>query len=93
MRTKNARAITALESAYLEWIKQQPCACCGATGPSHAHHIDQGEHFTAIALCDSCHQSSFNGIHGQKRIWHVLKKTEATCLNETIGRYVAAHPP
>lgn len=91
MRSKNAAPITKAESRYMAWVKAQPCACCEAPGPSHAHHIEQGLHFTTIPLCESCHQSAFNGIHGQRRIWSVLRKTEATCLNDTIRRYTDAH--
>lgn len=89
MRSKNAAAITATEREYIAWVKEQPCACCGAAGPSDAHHIEQGMHFCVLPLCKSCHQSSFNGIHGQRRIWSVLKKTELSCLNETIARFFA----
>lgn len=42
--------------------------------------------YLCIPLCKDCHQGSFNGIHGQKRIWSALKKTEMSCLNDTIGR-------
>ena len=88
MRTKNAKAISMDERHYLGWIKQQPCAVCGASEPSDAHHIDQGKHFLVIPLCRDCHQGSFNGIHGQRRIWHASKKSEMSCLNETIQALV-----
>ena len=39
-----------------------------------------------IPLCRDCHQGSFNGLHGQARIWKALKKTEMSVLNETIRR-------
>ncbi|AKJ28789.1 hypothetical protein [Caldimonas brevitalea] len=88
MRTKNAKAISAAEGRYLAMVKRMPCAVCSKPAteaePSEAHHIEQGLHFTAIPLCDDCHRGSFNGIHGQRRIWSVLKKTELSCLNETI---------
>lgn len=87
MRTKNAKAITKAESAYLGWVKSQPCGVCGQAGPSDAHHIEQGKHFLCIPLCKDCHQGSFNGLHGQARIWSVLKKTELSVLNDTIGSY------
>lgn len=84
MRTKNAKAITARESAHIARVKELPCAVCDVAGPSDAHHIEQGLHFTVIPLCRDCHQGGFNGIHGQARIWKVFKKTELTCLNDTI---------
>lgn len=86
MRTKNAKPITAAESRHMAWVKEQPCAVCDKTGPSEAHHFAQGLHFTTIPLCPSCHRDGFNGIHGQARIWKALKKTELSCLNETIAR-------
>lgn len=90
MRTKNAKAITAAESSHIRRVKELPCSVCGEGGgeslPSDAHHIDQGLHFTVIPLCRDCHQGGFNGIHGQARIWKVMKKTELTCLNDTIRK-------
>ena len=91
MRTKNAERIDAQEGAYLAWVKLQPCGVCEAGGGhsalSEAHHINQGQHFTTIPLCDDCHRGAFNGIHGQGRIWKVKKLDEMTVLNETIRRY------
>ncbi len=78
--------LTAKERQHLARVKEQPCSVCDAPGPSEAHHIAQGLQFLCIPLCESCHRSSFNGIHGQARMWRVLKKTEMTCLNETVRR-------
>lgn len=86
MRSKNAKAITQAEHDHIGWVKEQPCAVCDAPGPSDAHHLEQGMHYTVIPLCKDCHQGSFNGIHGQRRIWNVFKKTELSCLNDTISR-------
>lgn len=88
MRTKNAKAISEAESAHLARVKALPCSVCGAAGPSDAHHIEQGQHFTVIPLCRDCHQGAFNGLHGQKRIWAVMKATELSCLNSTIKQLV-----
>ena len=69
-------------------IKLMPCGVCGEGGgwsaPSHAHEIEQGQWFTSIPLCEGCHTGAFNGIHGQRRLWTVLKKTELSVLNETL---------
>lgn len=81
--------LTAKQKDYLARIKAQPCGVCGAHGPSEAHHVEQHQQFTAIPLCEDCHRGSHNGIHGQKRIWNVLKKTELSVLNDTIERMVA----
>lgn len=88
MRTKNAKAISEAESAHLARVKALPCSVCGAAGPSEAHHIEQGQHFTAIPLCEDCHRGAFNGLHGQKRMWSVMKATELSCLNSTIKQLV-----
>ena len=86
MRTKNAKAITKSESSHLAWVKDQPCGVCDAPGPSEAHHIEQGQHYTVIPLCPDCHRGSFNGWHGQRRIWSATKATELSVLNDTIRK-------
>lgn len=86
MRTKNARAITAAERAHLELVKWLQCSVCDAPGPSDAHHIKQGQHFTVVALCKDCHQGSYNGIHGQRRMWTVMKMDELDALAVTLRR-------
>lgn len=78
--------INARERRHLGRIKEMNCAVCGASGPSEAHHIHQGQQYTCIPLCEDCHRGSFNGIHGQARIWSVMKMDEMTALNMTIER-------
>lgn len=86
MRTKNAKKISSAESAYLAAVKSLPCSVCDAPAPSDAHHINQGQHYTTVALCKDCHQGSFNGIHGQRRMWLVMKMDELAALNVTLHR-------
>lgn len=86
MWSKNKPLRTAAAKRHIEAVKMLPCCVCEATGPSDAHHIDQSSDFLTIPLCRDCHEGSFNGIHGQKRIWKTLKKTEQSCLGETIAR-------
>jgi len=74
------------ERLHLAKIKEMACGVCGQAGPSDAHHIEQHQQFLCIPLCKDCHQGSFNGIHGQKRIWAVHKETEMTVLNETLRK-------
>lgn len=78
--------LTAAERRYITRVKCLPCGVCGASAPSDAHHIRQGLHYLTIPLCKSCHQSAFNGIHGQARIWGVMKLDEMDVLNQTVGR-------
>lgn len=84
MNSKNKKAMTIAEREHVTRIKEMACVVCATPAPSEAHEIEQGQWFTSIPLCADCHRGSFNGIHGQKRIWQALKKTEMTCLNDTI---------
>jgi hypothetical protein len=74
------------ERAHVGRIKSMPCGVCDAPAPSDAHHIKQHYQYLCIPLCKDCHQGAFNGIHGQARIWKVMKKDEQTVLNDTIRR-------
>jgi hypothetical protein len=80
--------LTAKERQHLERVKNLPCAVCGEPPISEAHHIEQHQQYLCIPLCPSCHRSNLNGIHGQRRIWNVYKKTELSCLNDTIEKLV-----
>ncbi|WP_228756325.1 hypothetical protein [Stenotrophomonas sp. MH181796] len=67
-------------------MKLLPCSVCSRLGPSDAQHTKQGQHFTTVALRKDCHQRSFKGIHGQKRMWLVMKLDELTALNVPLSR-------
>lgn len=82
----NSKNLNKTNRRYLALIKSMNCGVCDAHGPSDAHHIKQGLHFTCIPLCKDCHQGSHNGIHGRKAIWDVLKKDELSVLDETIEK-------
>jgi hypothetical protein len=86
VRTKNAKAISRTEREHLERVKSLPCSICDAPGPSEAHHIEQGQHFTTVALCIDCHRGSVNGWHGQKVMWRIMKMDELAALNVTLRR-------
>jgi len=77
---------TKAERDHVDWVKSLPCGVCGQVGPSSAHHIVQDQHYTTIPLCQDCHQGGHNGIHGQRRIWLVMKKDEMSVLNDTIKK-------
>ena len=89
MWSKNKAKPTRAESAHIERIKGMGCVVCNAPGPSDAHEIKQGQWFTSIPLCKDCHQGSNNGIHGQARIWAVMKMDELSALNETIRQVLS----
>ena len=72
------------ERAWVGKVKEQPCSVCGQEGPSDAHHIKQGRHYTVVALCKSCHQGSKMGWHGEKAAWRIAKMEEIDALNVTV---------
>jgi hypothetical protein len=80
----------AKERAWVGLVKELPCSVCDEVGPSDAHHIEQGLHYTVVALCKSCHQGGMMGWHGQKRAWAIKKMNELDALNVTIQRAVEA---
>jgi cytochrome c553 len=90
VKSKNHKPITPFERAHLAAVKLLPCSVCDAPAPSAAHHAEQQNHFTTVALCADCHQGSLNGWHGQKRMWHVMHMNENDALNVTIRRLVEA---
>jgi hypothetical protein len=89
MRTKNAKAISSAESDHIFRVKQLPCSVCDEPGPCDAHHVKQGQHFTVVALCKSCHQGSLMGLHGQRRMWAIKKMDEVDALAVTVRRLLA----
>jgi hypothetical protein len=74
------------ERKHLAMVKELPCSVCNAPPPSDAHHVKQHRQYLCIALCKDCHQGNFNGLHGQKRMWSVMKMDEEDALNVTIER-------
>lgn len=78
--------MNAVERMWVQRVKEQECSVCAAPPPSDAHHIKQGNHFTVVALCKSCHQGSMMGWHGQKRAWAIAKMDENDALNKTIEK-------
>lgn len=89
MRSKNKRSMTAAEREHVGRVKELPCSVCDASGPSDAHHIEQDQSWTVVALCRECHQGSILGWHGQRRAWIVRKLDELGALNITLSRLLA----
>lgn len=81
----NNRLSTA-DRLHLARVKELACSVCDAPGPSEAHHVKQGQQYTAVALCPSCHRGQVLGLHGQKRMWAVRKMDELDALAITIQR-------
>jgi hypothetical protein len=89
MRSKNSKSITTREHEHMGAVKRLPCSVCDAPAPSDAHHINQGQHFTVVALCKSCHQGPLLGLHGAKGMWRLKKMDEISALAKTIERVLA----
>jgi len=90
MQSKNKHKPTRDESAHILRIKEMGCALCEACGPSEAHEIKQGQWFTSIPLCPDCHRGPLNGLHGQKRMWSLMKMDEIDALAVTVQRLLTA---
>lgn len=82
--------LNSAERAHLARVKELPCSVCDEPGPSEAHHIVQGQQFTAVALCVECHRGPVLGLHGQRRAWAIRKMDEMAALNVTIQRLIEA---
>lgn len=82
----NSKNINAKARAHLARIKEMACIVCEYPGPSDAHHIRQGDHFSCLPLCKDCHTGSVLGWHGQRRAWAVRKMDELAALSLTIER-------
>ncbi len=86
MQSKNKKAPTAKEKRHIERVKELPCSVCDQSGPSDCHEIKQGQWFTSVALCQSCHTGALMGLHGQKRAWSIRKMDELAALAVTVER-------
>ena len=82
----NSKHITDHARDHMARVKELPCSVCDAPGPSDAHHIAQGLHYTVVALCKECHQGPVMGWHGQRRAWMIRKMEEIDALDVTISR-------
>lgn len=89
MQSKNKPAPTKAEAEHIARIAEMDCAICWKAGPSEVHEPEQGLWYLSIPLCPDCHRGSFNGLHGQRRIWSARKMTELLALNETLRKVFA----
>ncbi|MCB1281010.1 MAG: DUF968 domain-containing protein [Salinibacterium sp.] len=85
------KALTPAERRHLAKVKALPCGLCGRCGPNHAHHVRTGQgmgqragHFCTVPLCPDCHEGP-QGIHGDKTLWRIYRKTEMDVLDQTNG--------
>ena len=89
MQSKNKSAPTVVERAHIERVKSLGCSVCDEPGPSEDHEIKQGQWFTSVALCPSCHRGSKLGLHGERAMWKIKKMDELDALAVTIRRLMA----
>lgn len=82
--------MSAAGKRHMGRVAELPCCICGAQ-PVELHHILEGRtpgrrspDWTVIPTCPDCHRGAINGIHGQRRMWDVTKKTELQCLADTL---------
>lgn len=80
------------DRVHIARIKAMDCALCGASGPSDAHHIREGQgmgqrasDYLAVPLCKDCHQGP-QGLHGDRTLWRVYRRDELDVLADTIRR-------
>lgn len=78
--------LTKTDREHLARVKSLPCSVCDAPGPSEAHHIQQGQQYTCVALCPDCHRGPILGWHGQRRMWAIKKMEEIDALAVTVKR-------
>jgi len=90
MQSKNKKAPTSAERHHIARVKELPCSVCDVEGPSECHEIKQGQWFTSLALCPSCHRDGLLGLHGQKRMWAIKKMEELDGLAITVERLMAS---
>lgn len=77
------------EKRHMDRVARLPCAVCGAQ-PVEVHHALEGRtpgrrsgNYLTIPLCTDCHRGP-HGIHGDRSMWNVMRKTEIGCLNATL---------
>lgn len=90
MFSKNKKTPTYAEKMHIERVKWLECSVCDAPPPSDCHEIKQGQWYTSVALCKSCHTGSLLGLHGQRPAWAVKKMDETDALAVTIQRLMEA---
>ena len=67
-------------------MHRAPRICTEKGTHADARHVKQGQHYTVVALCKSCHQGPLMGLHGQRRMWAIKKMDEVDALAVTVRR-------
>lgn len=92
---KRQRNGTAAGKRHMGRVAELPCVLCGLLGQlqtskTDVHHVreeagaaQRNSDFLTIPLCHECHQGA-SGIHGDKSLLRLVKRTELDLLAETI---------
>ena len=84
--------MTSGEMRHMERVAGLPCVLCGHTGVE-VHHVTEGKTFgkrdrlafCTIPVCPPCHKGE-RGIHGDKTMLRISKKSELEHLADTLRR-------
>jgi hypothetical protein len=81
--------MTAASKRHMDRVSQLPCCLCNAQ-PVELHHLREGQGMSqrasdmlVIPVCPSCHRGP-QGIHGDKSMLRIYKKTELDLLADTL---------
>jgi len=82
--------------AYMQAVKQLPCAVCGAAPPSDAHHVICDRYGTAkasdwdtVPLCKAHHQDGPEAIHNGKASWRAKHGPDYGYIESTASLVLA----
>ena len=82
--------------AYMQAVKQLPCAVCGSAPPSDAHHVICDRYSTAkasdwdvIPLCKAHHQDGPEAIHNGKASWRAKHGPDHGYIETTASLVLA----
>lgn len=83
--------MSAASKRHMGRVAELPCCLCGSI-PAEVHHARTGEaagaaqrasDWLTIPVCPDCHRGSC-GIHGNKAMLNITKKTELSLVAETL---------
>jgi len=88
--------MSAAGKRHMGRVAALPCCLCGAYAVQ-VHHVTEGKtfgardrlHFCTIPVCESCHTGS-KGIHGDKTMLRIAKRSELELLSETLEQIYGA---
>ncbi len=85
--------MSAASKRHMGRVAELSCCLCGGQ-PVEVHHARSGEaagagqrasDWLTIPVCPECHRGS-NGIHGNKSMLRITKKTELSLVSDTLER-------